>query len=284
MPVGVSKNTKFPKRSEPESTPVTKPHRTVPPLDNNSHTKIAYHPSVTSRRKAPRISATPEIPVWTMPVIRRLCRKLGTPGAPHHVFAGVSSIFTFIQADGSSSVQHDIKIPALIIAIYFFTTARLIGVEIKSEQLVHQMTEALTLMKEIAEQGIDLEVVTEMEVRTHMRQVALQKWVEMDWFRNIKLGSGIGANKDEEEVVSIHSASESDEQDVILPGRKSSKMSLEKSGKQYLQPGLGTMMQERVDYLSDEHNRDFQEWKTDIMLRIREMQSKPEAQVHAGTI
>ena len=207
-----------------------------------------------------------------MPVIRRLCKRLGTPGAPHHIFAGVSSIITSIQAGEPTNVLHDIKIPALIIAIYFFTTARLAGVEIKSEKLVHQMAQALILIEECAEQGVELEVVSEMDVRAHLRRVALEKWVEMDWFRNIELGSGIEANGDGADLASNPSPSENDEQDIVLPGRRRLRANPEEPDKEYLRPGLGTMMQEKVDYLSDEHERDFQEWKMDITLRIREME------------
>lgn len=39
-----------------------------------------------------------------------------------------------------------------------------------------------------------------------------------------------------------------------------------------LLPGLGTMMQDRVDYLSDDRREDFVEWKADIMARVEQME------------
>jgi Origin recognition complex subunit 6 (ORC6). len=35
-----------------------------------------------------------------------------------------------------------------------------------------------------------------------------------------------------------------------------------------LLPGLGTMMQDRIDWLSEDRREDFVEWKADIMSRI----------------
>ncbi|KAL4773126.1 hypothetical protein BDW60DRAFT_185619 [Aspergillus nidulans var. acristatus] len=40
-----------------------------------------------------------------------------------------------------------------------------------------------------------------------------------------------------------------------------------------LLPGLGTMMQDRVDWLSPERREDYAEWKADILARIEQAES-----------
>jgi origin recognition complex subunit 6 len=47
-----------------------------------------------------------------------------------------------------------------------------------------------------------------------------------------------------------------------------------------LLPGLGTMMQDRIDWLSEERREDYREWKAGIMRRIEKMERKGKA---AGT-
>ena len=226
-----------------------------------------------SRKQIIRAPIAGDLPIWTMPVIRQLCKKLGAPRAPHHIFAGVSSIMkSSNESTEASEVRQGINIPALIIAVYFFTTARLSDMEIKSEQLVEQIALSLNLVKELAEQGFQLGVITEVDIRAHMRQIALQKWVEMDWFQNIKLGSGIGAIEDSLENAEPPSASDDDEEKVVVRRQNRTSRDPKQVDREHLQPGLGTMMQERVDFLSDEHIRDYQEWQIDVMMRIQGME------------
>ena len=235
--------------------------------------------ATNSRRITPRAPIAENLPPWTMPVIRQLCQRLGAPRAPHHIFAGVSSIMkSSNESREPSEARNGIKLLALIIAVYFFATARLADTEIKSEQLVEQITISIALTEELAEQGFELEVVTETDVRAHMRQIALQKWVEMDWFQNIQLGSGNGADEDGQSVGNHHSTSDDDEEEEAF-NRRRNRISRDpkRSERKYLLPGLGTMMQERVNFLSDEHMRDYQEWKMVMMMRIQEMEKDTKA-------
>ena len=41
-------------------------------------------------------------------------------------------------------------------------------------------------------------------------------------------------------------------------------------------------MQDRVDYLSDDRRRDYQEWKKTILLQIEELEDGQEMDIEAG--
>ena len=210
-----------------------------------------------------------------MPVTRQLCRRLEAPAAPHHIFAGLSSILAHLKdADGRENELLDIKIPALMISIFFFVAPRLAGEEIQPEQLQHQMSVSLALMQELIEQGVELQPLDELDVRNHMRQIALCKWVDMDWFRNIQLGSGTGRGSEFASATSDVPAEGEDADDVVLSlgrniGREPSESSVE-----YLRPGLGTMIQESIDYGSDEHCRAYEEWEAHFRFRMQEQEKQ----------
>lgn len=210
-----------------------------------------------------------------MPVARQLCRKLETPAAPHHIFAGISSILVYLnEADGREGEVLNIKIPALMIAIFFYVSPRLTGKEIRSEQVHHQTSLSLTLMRELAERGVDLKPPDELDVRNHMRQIALHKWVDMDWFRNIQLGSGIGHGSEMPSTASDCLMEDEDADHMTLSIRRRVDKEPSESSVEYLRPGLGTMMQEKIDYGSDEHRRAYREWEANFRLRLREQEKQ----------
>lgn len=102
-----------------------------------------------------------------------------------------------------------------------------------------------------------------------------QGWASgQEWFDNIPLAGELDGEDDEG-----NSYRNLDEEDAALrgvklpkrhqgaggPGSRSSGSGAPHGG---LLPGLGTMMQDRVDFLSEDRREDFVEWKADIMARI----------------
>jgi len=95
-----------------------------------------------------------------------------------------------------------------------------------------------------------------------------------EWFENIPLAGELDG--EDEEGNSYRNLDEEDAafRGVKLPKRhdgpgnsksRSSKPDVSHGG---LLPGLGTMMQDRVDWLSEDRREDFVEWKADIMSRL----------------
>ncbi|KAL9124147.1 MAG: hypothetical protein Q9217_006499 [Psora testacea] len=261
-------------------------HASLPP-QTPTKARTPVRPTYTTPRRRKGFqsdAAQAQVPVWVMPVIRRLCRKLEAPAAPHHIYAGVSSILALqSRLDKPTGPPEAIKITALIIVIFFLVTTRLAGVPTPSEQYVHQRQLALAMMKELAAQDVELEEVDIADVDALMLHVGAQNWTKMDWFGNVQLGSGVGIGENEANPIEDAFAEEEEEEGPLLPGTRRPIRSVEESESNYLQPGLGTMMQDGVDYLSDERRRDYLEWKTDILLRIRELEKEHSQDIDMNT-
>ena len=214
-----------------------------------------------------------------MPVIRRLCKRLDAPAAPPHVFAGVSSILTHPQDEaGSQDSNEEFNRTALIVAVSFFVTSRLSGVTTTPEDLAQKLRIALELMHELEHEGDEIEPTSETDVRSHMRKIASPKWMNMDWFRNIQVGSGLAATEESSKDIEEESSRSPARDGPALPSRKRPKTSTSGRAKDFLKPGLGTMLQPKIDYLSEESLAAYGEWKDDIMRRIEVMEKAAASQ------
>lgn len=109
-----------------------------------------------------------------------------------------------------------------------------------------------------------------------------QGWANgQEWFENIPLaGELTGEDEDGNSFQNL------DEEDAALRGVKLPKRNKNVPAgrgarsqsnshlRRGLLPGLGTMMQDRVDWLSEDRQEEFVEWKAGIMARIDSMQSR----------
>lgn len=111
------------------------------------------------------------------------------------------------------------------------------------------------------------------DVDAWIEMIQTLKWARgQEWFDNIPLAGeredefGNGLYDDDDEVDGEgHDGSKA-------KGRKRRKTNIflhaGKDEEGLLLPGLGTMMQDRVDYLSEDRKEDFLEWKADMLERI----------------
>lgn len=188
------------------STPTGSPAKPRTPA------KAALLKSATPRRKAnPQRAFASEVPQWVMPTIRHLCRALGAPAAPHHVFAGVSSILTLAAPcsdDNAASAGglEDVNISALIIVVYLLVITRLTGSEMPAQEFTRLRGLAIAAMresgtKEPIEEVADSDKVV-ASVQSWMREVGSKGWTELDWFANVIEGGGLGTREpDAEEAI-----------------------------------------------------------------------------------
>jgi len=245
----------------------------VPRTPTRIRTPLHERPSIQKPKPPKRATTVEDTSKWVIPVTRELCKKLGAPAAPPHVFAGTSSILSSLEFDqGSLGDQIDIKVPALLIALTLIVYTRLAGVETPSEEYLRQIELALALVKESLVGNSDLQDVDRDDVAICMRRFGENRWSDMDWFHNIQTGSGVGGD-----VVNPGASEELQSEDdvtcdVPLSVSRHGDRNMDLSEAEYLQAGLGTMIQDRVDYLSDERRRDFREWKAGILSKIRELE------------
>lgn len=93
-----------------------------------------------------------------------------------------------------------------------------------------------------------------------------QNWAHgQEWFENIPQAGELDG---EEEYESDNGAADEGE----ATKRPKTGRGLLNASRKGLLPGLGTMMQDRVDLLSEDQQEDYLEWKADIMERIEQVE------------
>ena len=160
---------------------------------------------------------------------------MGALAAPHHVFAGVSSI----QASGKQ--QSAIKIQALIVAVFILVTTRLAGTETAPDEYRNRRNRALQIVRDTGGNAEADGEINSADIDDCMREVKAQKWTHMDWFENITPGAGLGLDKQvEDDVEDGRDNSGADDGGLLRVTRSiSGRDSLDRD---YLQAGLGTMV------------------------------------------
>lgn len=235
-----------------------------------------------------------------MPTIRRLCTALEAPAAPPHVFAGVSSILTLPAPIQSETVtggepKRD-KIPAMIIAVYFLVRTRLSGIGTSPSEYSRVGSAALAILDSIDAGKAQRGDVNGSDVDEWLREIRDRGWTTLDWFENI--GEATGLESDGVRVANGASEDELNSKQEKAP-MKQSLISLDRSKKNTLQAGLGTMvgvlklscvvvsglfvqqMQDKVDYLSEERRLGYVTWKQDILARIERREGEQHMDVSA---
>lgn len=240
-----------------------------------------------------------------LPTIRHVCKALGAPAAPHHIFAGVSSILTLPAPrtgaeEASKEESSDVNVPALIIVVYLLVVTRLTGKEMSAQEFTRLRGLAIASIREsgieeASEEAADSDSVI-TSIVSWMRDIGAKGWTELDWFANIGEGAGleIAEPGDDDEAKEASELNEIDHEVADpLVGRMD--ISLDDGDASILRPGLGTMvrfaldvlcfnasavlisanreqMQDRVDYLSEPKIREYEAWKKGILLRCEEIE------------
>ncbi|EEQ91821.1 uncharacterized protein BDCG_06941 [Blastomyces dermatitidis ER-3] len=325
-------------------SPLKRPLPTTPSrkVTNNSRSKVSLHGRGTNGISSK--SAMKDAPSWTMPLIRRVCKALATPTAtstplsrpavstslPPHIFAGLSSILSYISemakpgdrkhtqflsplitagtkttTKGHGPEAQDEKtyidrITMLIVAVYFVVLARRRPVAAKSSSASSPSSSTSP-----PAESLDVDTYVEMataalasvglEGQTYVKDVDVwlsiimtQKWtVGTEWFDNIpgpakrvsddvngdleaELAEGAGDQDDDD-----------DDDDIVSPQkrrviRRENQRRSENGGAKAnggLQPGLGTMMQDRLNWLSEDKKEEYLEWKEGVMEKIRAIEN-----------
>ncbi|KAJ5194642.1 uncharacterized protein N7498_008080 [Penicillium cinerascens] len=237
----------------------------------------------------------PRTNTWSRPPISRTL--------PPHIFSGVSTVLYLtssmfndeegfdeetleflepIVSIGGNDAEFKDLVHAMVVAVYFIVLARRRNPtpsengEMDSEaQKMDKKT--FTEMRQTALTCLGLP--TDRRHRDDVDQwIALimeQGWANgQEWFENIPLAGELDG--EDEEGNSYRNLDEEDAafRGVKLPkrhdgaGNSKSHPSKPEASHGGLLPGLGTMMQDRVDWLSEDRREEFVEWKADIMSRL----------------
>ncbi|KAK4621571.1 hypothetical protein CLAFUW4_06941 [Fulvia fulva] len=184
--------------------------------------------------------------------------------------------------------------PALLVALYCFTAAKMRALspeDAEHEALRRTAIDAAKTCCKDKGDTIPDEVTTGLnKLDSNVRFYALEAedcgWLEMDWYHNVPEGQA--GDQDEFEVPESD-ADENDEDDAITPRKKPYKTPLRRKekhggklavddedevGPSGLLPGLATMFQSSIDWLSDERRADFALWKRGIVKEITAIEAK----------
>ena len=239
----------------------------------------------TGKRKVGVELNETNVPTWVMPMIRRICKDCSVPELVPHVFAGVQSLLREgrtptkkrkISTDEKvveSTVAH---MPALVVAVFI----TVYGLAYTSEAAdVEYKIQAGRAAKDYCDENarqLSFSIETEDALREEAKTCLnknLDDWAKMEWYRNVPLlerstqVDGQGEEADEGPLTPVKRPSKTPlRRKEKHAGRRDLDAESEHVGAAGLLPGLGTMFQPAVDWLSDEKRADFILWKK-MMLR-----------------
>ena len=175
-------------------------------------------------------------------------------------------------------------INALIVAVYFLVLARRRQPADDAPESETKKMDKKTFseMRQTALVSLGLPS-TERRHREDVDQwIALvmeQGWAQgKEWFENIPLAGELdGDEGDLSDQAGGYAEGENGGPGgrAVVAGRGS--LVIGKSSRRGLLPGLGTMMQDRVDWLSEDRREDYVEWKAEMMARIEQVERTAQA-------
>ena len=248
-------------------------------------------------------SGASDLPAFTMPLIRHVCEACKLPRAATHVYAGVESIYRALQTTAqraereggtpskrrrsnggdmdmatseSMAVPTDEQVPALVAAVYLMTAQGLRG-QAGSPATKLQQRKTQTAIAAFFTAQENPTVTTnpdqlQQDTETHTQAAASQGWTDMEWYKTLS-----SANDTNTDAATGHDEDNGPatprRQPAKTPLRRKEKHSQRKIGEEEenpagLLPGLGTMFQPAVDWLSEERRAGFEAWKEDLLADV----------------
>lgn len=224
-----------------------------------------------SGKEPRRARVEDQLPDWTMPLIRHLCDAYKTPKAATHVYAGVESVYNYELDQGLADQD---RIVALICSIFAIVTAKSDCHDVAdTKRKVGILATAAAYLKTVdSAAAVPTQAQTRKQYEGYVR--SLDEWQNMEWYQHLPSQSG-EADGDEERAIRTPK-----KQSAKTPLRRKEKHAQrelqdgEEPGAAGLLPGLGTMFQPAVDWLSDDRKRDFAAWKKDMLKEVALVESQ----------
>ena len=246
-------------------------------------------------------SGASDLPAFTMPLVRHVCEACKLPRAATHVYAGVESVYRAMQstaqrvereggtpskrrrsngrdvdADASDmlAVPTDEQMPALVAAVYLMTAQAMRGQSSAAATKLQQrktQTAVAAFFTVQDDTALTIQPGQLQEDTERYTQVATaQGWKDMEWYKTLRsIDDNTTTN-----VATTHNEENGPatprRQPAKTPLRRKEKHSQRKIGGEEenpagLLPGLGTMFQPAVDWLSEERRAEFEAWKDDLL-------------------
>lgn len=155
-------------------------------------------------------------------------------------------------------------VTGLTLALFFMVLARMQKGKVSSESYVTDCERACALANE---EEVDTRLTKE-HVDDWIKQISSENWaMGQDWWGSVpeNVFERLGKSPTEEPV---------DDYDVELVRKKKRRMDsrdAEQDAEGTLLPGLGTMMQESIDWLNEDRRADYLDWRAAIEERLDRM-------------
>lgn len=210
-----------------------------------------------------------------MPTIRALVKAFDYPGAAPHIYTGVETIIPLLarmsaaaaetpskrprrSAQTSATEMTETRILSLIAVIFLYVSTRMKDVDVSPQQYNEWRETAVnTLLALPAGENISYEELS-LTTEEMMPLAQAEGWLRMEWFLNVS------PEGDGEGMEGIESSGETSRAIAGNLGTRS-------GGSDYI--GLGTMMQDATDYLGERQRGDYEQWKTQILARVQELET-----------
>ncbi|CAK3939296.1 origin recognition complex subunit 6 like [Lecanosticta acicola] len=255
-----------------------------------------------------------DIPGFAMPLARAVCKAIRAPAAAPHVLVGATAAVKELRGrvarreDGSNrkrrktpqsakstrptrseeaeeTVIAEGKWPALLVALCLLTAEKM-----KDQEDADMRKEAISAAKDACrEKTVDTDLRSiGKDVDFYRLEAEDSGWLDMEWFSNVPEDI-ISAENDVDDAMDVDE--DEVEEDVSTPMKKKKQPhktplrrkekhggktadDLDVVGPAGLLPGLGTMFQPAIDWLSEERRRDFAQWEKGIMKEIIAVEQK----------
>lgn len=253
-------------------------------------------PTSNGKRKAEVLleEDLPEMPNFVASMIRAMAEKYSTAGTAPHVFAGVESVFPAHSTSELASKKRRISsrivdsglkvesLPAIICIMMPAVAEKMCGPDVNRPTLTEDIIEYAHLFLSQNTDKIPFFLPTEAEIANEVAQLQKERadeWMKMEWYQNVPLlnGSAPGAQQENTQThpnngVTVKSTQKKTPLRRAEKHGKRAVDGVEDLGAAGLLPGLGTMFQPALDWLSDERRADFVEWREAILREASQME------------
>ncbi len=210
-------------------------------------------------------------PPWVMPLIRRLCKTFSTPLLVPHVYTGLCVVLRLAnlelrQEDEESTYRSDAT--GLTLALFFMVLSRMQRGKVSSESYLTDCERACAVANE---DGTNADLV-KGAVDDWIRKISSEGWTtDQEWWSSVPEDVFDRVrNPVTEELEEL----EDEDQTQLITRKKRKKTDLgndERDPEGTLLPGLGTMMQESIDWLSEDRQADYVCWRAGIEKKLAQV-------------
>ncbi|KAK5078413.1 hypothetical protein LTS08_002742 [Lithohypha guttulata] len=231
---------------------------------------------------------TAEAPDHVLPAIRRLCKMFETPKMAPHVYTGFCVLSALAMEDDeeqdSNSEQQQQHWLCLVIAVYLLTLTRMQEGPMTEEVYQAISEKSLLQVLQIGPEDQD----PQKEIEDWISRINDEEWVSLsgkgqDWWSSVPedilpaLDLARIESQEEDPDADATPIARERKTDESQPRQSSRREELRKQLEEsdpedILLPGLGTMMNDAVDYFSEERNAEYEIWEAGVYRRLAAME------------